>query len=47
VAAIIEGAPVDLVDLQKIASTIAIAERPSMQSSIDRFNAGVKAMDGA
>lgn len=39
--AIIAGAPVDLVDFQRIASAIPVEDRPRMAEWIDRFNDGV------
>lgn len=41
VDAIITGAPVDLVDFQRIAAAIPIDRRPEMREWIDRFNEGV------
>ena len=40
--AIIAGAPVDLIDFQRVAAQIPLAERPTMRDWIDRFNAGVE-----
>lgn len=42
VDAIISGAPVDLIDFQRVAAEIPLAERPTMRDWIDRFNAGVE-----
>jgi hypothetical protein len=40
--AIIAGAPVDLIDFQRVAAEIPVAERPTMRDWIERFNAGVE-----
>ncbi|MDE8652145.1 hypothetical protein PYV00_10500 [Novosphingobium sp. H3SJ31-1] len=39
--AIIAGAPVDLVDFQRMAAALPLAQRPMMRDWIERFNAGV------
>ncbi|WP_169476537.1 MULTISPECIES: hypothetical protein [unclassified Novosphingobium] len=39
--AIIAGAPVDLIDFQRAASTVPLSERPTARDWIDRFNAEV------
>ena len=44
VDAIIAGAPIDLVDFQRIAAAMPIERRSSMRNWIDRFNAGVQAL---
>lgn len=38
--AIIADAPTDLLDFQAAAAHLPLAERPSMSSWLDRFNAG-------
>ena len=40
--AVIDGAPVDLIDFQRVAAQIPVAERPTMREWIVRFNAGVE-----
>ncbi|MFD2427621.1 hypothetical protein ACFSUK_04320 [Sphingobium scionense] len=40
--AIIAGAPVDLIDFQRVAANIPVRERPTMREWIDRFNEGVE-----
>lgn len=40
--AIIAGAPVDLIDFQRVAAQIPLAERPTMRDWIERFNEGVE-----
>lgn len=42
VDAIIGGAPVDLIDFQRVVADIPLAERPTMRDWIDRFNDGVE-----
>jgi hypothetical protein len=41
IAAIVNGAPVALVEFQAVAAQIPIEERPPLREWIDRFNAGV------
>lgn len=40
--AIIVGAPVDLIDFQRVAAQIPASERPTMREWIERFNEGVE-----
>ncbi len=39
--AIVAGAPVDLIDFQRVAAAIPVERRPHMREWIDRFNEGV------
>jgi hypothetical protein len=39
------SAPTDLIRFQDVAASIPIEERPTMRNWIDRFNAGVTALD--
>jgi hypothetical protein len=39
------SAPTDLIRFQDVAASIPIEERPTMRNWIDRFNAGITALD--
>lgn len=41
IEAIIAGAPVDLIDFQRVAADIPIERRPRMREWIDQFDEGV------
>lgn len=43
---IIAGAPVDLIDFQRVAAQIPVSERPTMREWINRFNEGVEQLAG-